>query len=436
MKLKMKILVFGLLSVLVIGSVCSVIVEYSMSLNTKNVLAMLEREKKAELEKQQAIEAEKKYLEEKKIKAQNSYDKVEDYYFGLALVKKEDKYGYIDINGNEVIAVQYDMANNFTKKDYAKVKKDGKWGYINQEGKAIIPIEYSYCGEVSNDIVAVGNGGKYGFMSMDGSKVCDLIYDKVEAFDENGLAKVVQNGKYGYIDKNGKIKVEITTDYVEENFDFTGEWKQTDIHSSRAGTITITGQTATSFNFEIVSKYFSKSGMVQGTADIVKANVAEYVYNSGEVFDTVTFSIIDGNLIVSAQNGGSLDMDKEVSVVGTYTLDVPKYTNENVLDKVFKDDTTKFDRIKNALGEQIYEEYFLYGFKNGEYSKKEYKAVSDVIHGMLYTVTVPTMEKDFKLFISEDNIYFFAKHEEIYKTDDENRQSIAKMPAAVGFDEL
>jgi len=437
MNLKVKILLISLAITVCLGSVLAVILEYSMSVGTKNEIEIAERKAQTEREQQAAIEAEKQYQEEVKVNAMNKYDKVEDYYHGLALAKKGDKYGYIDSNGVEVIPVQYEVANNFTSSKYAKVKKDGKWGYIDNTGKPLIPIEYSYCGEVSEGMVAVGNGGKYGFMSVDGKVICELKYDKVEAFSAtNGLAKVVLDQKYGYIDKNGKEVVEIAAPYVESNMDFTGEWKGTDTHSSKAGIVTIGSQIATSFNFEILAKYFSKSGTIKGTADIIKPNLAEYRYNNGEVADTLTFSIIDGTLIITAQNGGHCGMDAEVTASGSYTLDAPKYTNADVMSKVFDDDEKLYSRIKNALGEEVYGEYFLYGFKNGEYKVVELDDASDVIKGDLYTVTIPTMKKDFKLLISKDNIYFFAKDEAIYKTDDINREAQAKMPSAIAFDEL
>jgi len=436
MKLKLKIFLISLGFTITLCATLTVILEYSMSMETKKEIELAEKAKLEEIERQNAIEAEAKEKEESVVELLKKYDKVEDYYGGLALVKKDDKYGYVDFYGKEVIPLQFDVANNFTNKTYAKVKIDDKWGYIDNTGKQIIPVEYAYCGEVSNGIVAVGNGGKYGFISIAGKTICDLIYDKVEPFNENGHAKVVIDQKYGLIDTKGVEIVAITNDYVEENYDFTGEWKQTNIHSSKAGTIIVTGQIATSFNFEIKGRYFIKDDTISGTAEIIKPNVAEYKYNNGELSDTLTFSIIDGNLNVTAKNGGSCGMENGITAIGTYTLDVPKYTNDKVLTKVFEDNEKLFERIKNVLGEDIYSEYFLYGFRNGEYKISELDEVSDVIKGTLYTVTIPTMERDFKLLISKDNIYFFAKTKEIYKTDDEARQSIAKMPSAIAFDEL
>lgn len=433
MSTKLKVLLLTLGVVLVSGCFIAVLLEnsiYNENIMIKE-LARQEAEKQA-LEKLKEEES-KTELKEDYEKQINDYEIINEYYNKLALVMKDNKWGYIDQYGEEVIPLQYDVANNFTN-SFAKVKKDGKWGYINTDGEIIIPIEYYYCSEPYNGFVAVGNGGQYGFVSIKGEKICDLMYDKVEPFNEKGIAKVVLDKKYGYIDENGNIVVDILTPYVEENKDFTGEWKETNTHSSKAGIITITGQLSTSFDFRIDAKYFSKLGTIEGTADIIKANVAEYKYGSGEEADIITFSIIDDMLEVTAKNGGNLGMDKELTVSGTYTIDVPKYINDNALEKLFEGNQKLLDRIKNALGEEFYEDYFLYGFKFGEYKVKELDEETDIIKGTLYTVTVPTMEKDFKLLINNKNVYFFIKHSATYKTDDNDRR--ARVPTAISFDEL
>ena len=433
MSTKLKVLLLTLGAVLVCGCFISVIFEnsiYNDNVIKKELAKQAEEKQALEKLKVEETKEELKAAYEKKI---NDYEIINEYYNKLALVMKDNKWGYIDQYGEEVIQLQYDVANNFTNK-YAKVKKDGKWGYINLNGEAIIPIEYYYCSEPVNGFVAVGNGGQYGFISTDGEKICELKYDKVEPFNDQGIAKVVLNKKYGYINEKGEEIVELTNDYIEENKDFMGEWKETNTHSSKAGTITITGQLATSFEFKIDVKYFSKIATVEGTADIVKANVAEYKYGSGEKADTITFSIIDDMLEVTAKNGGDLGMDKELTVIGTYTIDVPKYTNENALEKLFEGNQKLLDRIKNALGEEYYEDYFLYGFKFGEYKVTKLDGKEDIIKGTLYTVDVPTMEKSFKLFITNKNVYFAIKHNGEYRTDDSDR--VNRAPSAVAFDEL
>lgn len=96
-----------------------------------------------------------------------SYSYIESFSEGLAKVKLNDKCGYIDKIGREVISLKYDNAYPF-REGLAAVRLNGKCGYINKTGKEVIP----------------------------------LIYDSIGYFRE-GKAKVKLNGETFYIDKNG-----------------------------------------------------------------------------------------------------------------------------------------------------------------------------------------------------------------------------------------
>ena len=59
----------------------------------------------------------------------------------MAIVEKDDKSGFIDKEGREVIPCMYDAAGSFSE-GLAYVKKDDKWGYIDKTGREIIPFIY------------------------------------------------------------------------------------------------------------------------------------------------------------------------------------------------------------------------------------------------------------------------------------------------------
>ena len=59
-----------------------------------------------------------------------------------ALVRQNDKFGYINKTGNFSIEPQYKVAKNFSD-GLAAVEKDGKWGFINTKGEMVIAPIYS-----------------------------------------------------------------------------------------------------------------------------------------------------------------------------------------------------------------------------------------------------------------------------------------------------
>lgn len=66
------------------------------------------------------------------------------YGEGMIGLSKDDKSGYVDVNGKEVIPFIYDEVTEFHN-GIARVKKDGKYGYIDKTGKEVIPCVYSSC---------------------------------------------------------------------------------------------------------------------------------------------------------------------------------------------------------------------------------------------------------------------------------------------------
>ncbi|MDR1129430.1 MAG: WG repeat-containing protein, partial [Prevotellaceae bacterium] len=51
---------------------------------------------------------------------------------------------------DEVIPVKYDWIGEFSEEyDLAMVKLDNKFGYINMSGKEVIPVIYDWIGEFS-----------------------------------------------------------------------------------------------------------------------------------------------------------------------------------------------------------------------------------------------------------------------------------------------
>lgn len=124
------------------------------------------------------------------------------YYEGLAAVKQNGAWGYVDTLKNVVIPYQYDSAGHFSD-GVAIVRIDRKIGAIDKTGASIIPCKYDSIGCFIDSMAIVGESGKYGFVDITGKEVIPLIYDTVENFMD-GWTTVRQNGETFRIDRNGE----------------------------------------------------------------------------------------------------------------------------------------------------------------------------------------------------------------------------------------
>lgn len=83
----------------------------------------------------------------------------------LAMVRVGDKVGFIDMYNCFVIAPAYDCDTDIDgfHEGLAAVKWDGKWGYINKLGDEVIPFIYDDADNFDEDMLAaVKVGGGYG----------------------------------------------------------------------------------------------------------------------------------------------------------------------------------------------------------------------------------------------------------------------------------
>lgn len=174
----------------------------------------------------------------------------------LALVKENDKFGYINTSGDYVIEPQFEIAKNFSG-NLAAAIQDKKWGFIDTSGKWVIQPEYdkvkafnagyalvlkdkqwNYI-DRSNNILSTPVKEKYydfnadgvaffridkklGLLGTDGKLIIEPTYDVIKPFVE-GYARVKNNEKWGMIDKKGTVFIPL--EYSEiGSYNSTGIW--------------------------------------------------------------------------------------------------------------------------------------------------------------------------------------------------------------------
>ncbi|NGQ94220.1 hypothetical protein G3578_03405 [Brevibacillus sp. SYP-B805] len=144
------------------------------------------------------------------------YEEVSGFNEGLAAVKKNGKWGYIDKTGKEVVSPQYDAVALKFSEGFAQVQKNKKWGYVDQFGKEAIPLRYEDTNSFGEGLAHVKKNHKVGYIDQTGKEVITPQYEDGHVF-KDGLAPVKKNGKWGFIDKTGK---EVITFQYEDAYSF------------------------------------------------------------------------------------------------------------------------------------------------------------------------------------------------------------------------
>lgn len=134
---------------------------------------------------------------------------------GMIRCKVNDKYGYLDLKGNEVIVTRYDDANDFIN-GLARVGKkltaSGStilYGFIDKKEKEIVPIIYpsANLGLYQFGLIKAKDPetNRFGYYDKTGKWVLQPVYLEATNSDYlGGLWVKMTDGKFHYINKAGK----------------------------------------------------------------------------------------------------------------------------------------------------------------------------------------------------------------------------------------
>ncbi|WP_170109010.1 WG repeat-containing protein [Prolixibacter denitrificans] len=98
-----------------------------------------------------------------------------DYGVPWALIKKNGKFGFIDQQGNVVVAPQYESIEKYGAHgvSWALVEKDGKLGFIDKSGKEVVKPQYEmidHFGTYGPPWALVRKDGRLGFIDQEGNE--------------------------------------------------------------------------------------------------------------------------------------------------------------------------------------------------------------------------------------------------------------------------
>ncbi len=155
---------------------------------------------------------------------------------GLARVKSNNKWGFINKKGEFIVPPLYDLVGEFSE-GFAPMIVENKVGFIDEEGKIIIEpkfdlptnLEYQFpefqieLYRFVNGLCPVNLGDSYGYINNEGIVVIDMIYSKATPFKWGyAVVEINEDGKQicGIIDRKGEwtIKPQFDNIFLAEEY--------------------------------------------------------------------------------------------------------------------------------------------------------------------------------------------------------------------------
>ncbi len=152
------------------------------------------------------------------------FDYISYFENGFAKVMLNNKYNFIDVNCNLISKQWFYIVYDFNEYDISKVKLNNKWNFIDTNGNLLSQQWFDN----------VYNFNEYGISIVVLNKKCNLIdtngnllsqqwFDNIFSFNKNGIAQVELNRKWNLIDKNGKLLSKQWFDSYDDAYYFMRE---------------------------------------------------------------------------------------------------------------------------------------------------------------------------------------------------------------------
>lgn len=149
----------------------------------------------------------------------NGYEYAEPYRCGRAMVKRNDRWSYIDRWGQPLFNEDFDFAETFHH-DRAMVMRDARYRIIDTSGRTVAVMHYDQVNPYTDERWQVTRieGDIYwsGFVDLEGKEVVPLIYTEIGMWQpEVKRARAAIKDKLGYLDERGNVAIPIRYGYAE-----------------------------------------------------------------------------------------------------------------------------------------------------------------------------------------------------------------------------
>lgn len=146
------------------------------------------------------------------VEAIENYDSANNLWYekGVLKVKKDGKYGLVDLKGTQIANCEYDSITALQGTENSLIAiKDGKKGIIDNTGAVIVESKYKKIQAISekyeNGYIVQEQNGKYGVINWSKTVALDSKYDEIKPIYGNGEYYVVkEKGTWKVIDIDGE----------------------------------------------------------------------------------------------------------------------------------------------------------------------------------------------------------------------------------------
>lgn len=147
-----------------------------------------------------------------KVEAIDNIDKDNNLWYEKDVLKvnKNGKYGLIDLNGKEILPIEYDEITVLDGMENSIIiKKDDKIGLVNDNGSAIIDTNYKEIKALGDSYkegyITVDEKGKYGVVSTTKKQILENKYDEIFPVYLKDYYLVKENGTKELVNSNGEV---------------------------------------------------------------------------------------------------------------------------------------------------------------------------------------------------------------------------------------
>ncbi len=247
------------------------------------------------------------------------------YEDNVLRVKKDGKYGIINLSGKELTSIEYDEIVAMDGiKNTLKVKKDGKYGVMDNEGKELILTQYKDVINLGEDnkagFIVQADDGKYGVVDYSGISIIKTKYDGISKVYGNDYYVVKQEGKEILVKKD---ETQVLTSGFNEIKAILNNTDNGIIYTNNKnlyGVMKITGEVVIDPTYEELKEtktgiFIAKKSGKYGIIDLEKTNKTEFKYTSINYDDKADLYIAED----ANYNNEIIDNNFEVKLTGILT---------------------------------------------------------------------------------------------------------------------